>query len=125
MNIRCIAIDDNQQSLNVLEDSIKSFQQIDLVEKFSTPLQAFDFLMKHKIEFVFMSAEFKNAFGHQELSQLEHKPLLVMTETGWAGNAFGGFNAIDVDYVLNPGDYLDFLQAISTMYQLKSHLSTD
>jgi DNA-binding NarL/FixJ family response regulator len=124
MNISCVVLDDNQQSLNVLEDSIKSFQQIDLVGKFSTSLQLFDFLIDHKIDFVFMSFGFKNSFGQQALSKFKHKPLLVMIETG-DENAFEGFNATNADYVLNSIDYADFLQAISTMYQLKSHQSSD
>ena len=117
MKIRCVAIDKNPQSLNVLEDSIKQFQYLDLVEEFTAPLQALKFLKEHKINFVCMSVEFKDSFGQQVISKLAHNPLLVMTETDCARNTFGGFNATNVDYVLNPTDYADFFRAITSMRQ--------
>ena len=119
MDVSCVVIDANQQSIGVLNESIKQFNQIDLVAKFDNALKAFDFLTEHKIDFVFIALEFKNVFKHQIISKLEHKPLLVMTETG-AENSYTGFNATNADYVLNSLDYADFFHAITTMRQSNS-----
>lgn len=43
MDVSCVVIDANQQSIGVLNESIKQFNQIDLVAKFDNALKAFDF----------------------------------------------------------------------------------
>lgn len=114
MKISCVVIDTNQQSVCVLEESIKQFNQIDLVASFDNPLPAIDFLMEHKIHFVFMAPEYKNAFDHQVISKLESKPLFIITDTN-SENEIGSLFSNNASYVLNPLAYADFFQAIMSV----------
>ena len=116
MEISCIVIDANQQSVCMLEESIKQFNQIDLVASFDNPLLAIDFLMEHKIHFVFMAPEFKNAFDHQVISKLENKPLLTITDTN-SESEIGSLFSNNASYVLNPLAYADFFQTITSLRQ--------
>ena len=119
MSICCVVVDADRQSICLLDDSIKQFNQIDLVAKFDNPLKASTFLTEHNVDFVFIAPEFKNAFIQQAISKFKNKPLFVMTETG-AENDHRGLNATEADYVLNPLGYADFFQAITAMRQSNS-----
>jgi len=120
MKINCVVIDANQQSVCVLNDYIKPYEnQIDLIAKFDKLLLAFDFIKEHKIDFVFIASEFKDTLGSQTVSKLENKPLFIITDTDSEGGT-GGLFSNNADYILTPAEYPDFFQAISSMRKSNS-----
>jgi len=121
MKINCVVIDANQQSVCVLNDYIKPYEnQIDLIAKFDKPLLAFDFIKEHKIDFVFIASEFKDTLGSQTVSKLENKPLFIITSAD-SECGTGGLFSNRADYILTPAEYSDFFQAITTLRQLRTH----
>ena len=112
MNINCVVIDANQQSVCVLLEAIKQFKQVNVVATFDNPVQAFDCIAGQKIDFVFLAPEFKNEFEYQTISKLENKPLLVITDTeGATDNLF----SVNASYILNPHNYFGFFQSICSL----------
>ena len=120
MKINCVVIDANQQSVCVLSDCIKLYEnQVDLVAKFDNPLLAFDFIKEHKIDFVFVASEFNDTLGSQTVSKLENKPLFIITNTDSACET-GGLFSNNADCILTPAEYPDFFEAISSMRKSNS-----
>ncbi|MEI7503407.1 MAG: hypothetical protein WCJ61_08980 [Paludibacter sp.] len=115
MKISCVVIDANQQSVCVLSDCIKLYEnQVNLVAKFDKPLLAFDFIKEHKIDFVFVASEFKDSLGSQTVSKLANKPLFIITDTDSEAGSYFSNNA---NYILNPIEYAGFFQAITSLRQ--------
>lgn len=104
MNIRCVAIEENQQ---ILEESVKEFSNIDLVNVFSNPTQAIDFLPTDRIDFLFVAEKYRNDFGYSVLSNLKNKPLLIITSTS-NDTSFSTFDTFNNETILNPACFSSF-----------------
>ena len=54
MTIKCIIIDDEPLAINVIEDHLKNFDNIEIVATFNNPLKAYSILEQEKIDVVFL-----------------------------------------------------------------------
>jgi len=112
MIIKCVAIDDEPLALGILEDYIKQTPILELVEKFTKPVQAFNYLTEHEVDLIFVDIQMPDLSGIEMVSKLKNKPLLIFT-TAYSQYALEGFKADAIDYLLKPIDYSDFLKAIN------------
>lgn len=117
MNIRCVAIDDEPLALKLLEDYIRQTPFLELVEKFTNPVKAFNYLSENEIDLLFIDIQMPDLSGLDIVSKLNHKPVLIFT-TAYSEYAMEGFKADAIDYLLKPIDYPDFLKAVSKAKEL-------
>jgi DNA-binding LytR/AlgR family response regulator len=112
MILRCVAIDDEPLAIKVIEDYIKQTPFLELVEKFTNPVKAFNYLNENDsdIDLIFVDIQMPDISGLDVVSKLRNKPLLIFT-TAFSEYALDGFKADAVDYLLKPIDYPDFLKA--------------
>lgn len=53
MKIKCILIDDEPFALNILEDDLLSFDNLEIVQKFNAPNDVSDFLKDQPVDLIF------------------------------------------------------------------------
>jgi DNA-binding LytR/AlgR family response regulator len=112
MIIKCVAIDDEPLALNLLTDYIKQTPFLVLIEKFTNPVKAFNYLCENETDLLFVDIQMPDLSGLDIVSKLKNKPLLIFT-TAYSEYAMEGFKADAIDYLLKPIDYPDFLKAVN------------
>ena len=111
-NIKCVIIDDEPLALNVLEGYIKQTPFLELAEKFTNPVKAFNYLNDNEADLIFVDIQMPDLSGLDIVAKLRNKPSLIFT-TAYSEYAMEGFRADAIDYLLKPIDYPDFLKAVN------------
>lgn len=101
MKITCILIDDEPFALDILEDDLLAFENIEVVEKFVSPSEALDFLAEHPVDLIFTDIQMPEQLGTQLVRSIENPPLIIFT-TAYHQFAVEGFELNAVDYLMKP-----------------------
>lgn len=101
MKIKCILIDDEPFALNILEDDLLGFDNIEILHKFNAPTDVNDFLKNHPVDLIFLDIQMPEKLGTQFIRELEEPPLFIFT-TAYHQYAVEGFELNAVDYLLKP-----------------------
>lgn len=116
MKIRCIIIDDELLAVNVIENHLKNFDYIEVVEIFNNPLKAFNVLENEKIDLIFLDINMPQMTGFAFIENLNYKPLIVFT-TAYREFAVKSFELNILDYLVKPIPFNRFLKTINKVYQ--------
>lgn len=108
--IRCVAIDDEPLALNVIENYISQTPDLELLQRFTNPVKALQFLSQNEVDLLFVDIQMPDLTGLDLISTLKSKPVLIFT-TAYSEYAIEGFKADAIDYLLKPIDYPDFERA--------------
>lgn len=101
MNIKCILIDDEPFALNILEDDLLDFENVEVLEKFNSPIDVPDFLQKQHVDLIFSDIQIPEMLGTQFVRNLKNPPLVIFT-TAFHQYAVEGFELNAVDYLMKP-----------------------
>lgn len=101
MKIKCILIDDEPFALNILEDDLLDFSNVEVLEKFNSPVDVPDFLKKHDVNLIFSDIQMPEMLGTQFIRNLENPPLVIFT-TAYHQYALEGFELNAIDYLMKP-----------------------
>jgi two-component system, LytTR family, response regulator LytT len=112
MTIKCVAIDDEPLALKVIEDYIKQTPFLELSQKFTNSVKAFNYLSENDTDLIFVDIQMPDLSGLEIVTNLINKPVLIFT-TAYSEYALEGFKADAIDYLLKPIDYPDFLKAVN------------
>lgn len=120
--LRCIAIDDEDLALELLEDYIRKIGYLELVASFDNAIDAVNILQQQQIDLVFVDIQMPGLTGLQFIRSLQEKPMFILV-TAYGQYALEGFTLNVVDYLLKPVPFDRFLQACNKareLYQLRS-----
>lgn len=118
--LKCIAIDDEELALELLEDNISKIPYLKLAGKFSNPLKAIQFLQEENIDIVFLDIQMPGLSGLKFVKSLPQKCMYIFI-TAYEKYALEGYHLNVVDYLLKPVALERFVQACNKALEL-SHL---
>lgn len=116
MKIKCVIIDDEPLAINVIENHLKNFDHIEVVETFNNPLKAYNILQQEKIDVIFLDINMPQMTGFSFIENLNHKPLIVIT-TAYREYAVKSFELNVLDYLVKPIPFNRFLKTMNKVYQ--------
>ena len=116
MKIKCVIIDDEPLAIQVIEDHLKNFDNIEVSGTFNNPLKAYGILEQEKIDVIFLDINMPQMSGFAFIDNLNHKPLIVIT-TAYREYAVKSFELNVLDYLVKPIPFNRFLKTINKVYQ--------
>ncbi len=111
MQIKTIIIDDEDLALDLLEDYISKIEVLDLIGRFNDPVKGYNFLLKEKVDLLFIDLNMPQLGGLEFIASLEHRPEIIIT-TAYREFAVEGFELKVLDYLVKPIPFNRFIQAV-------------
>jgi two-component system, LytTR family, response regulator len=104
--VKCIVIDDQKDAIELLTHHIGNRNDLQLLETFTNPLKALEFLETNKVDLIFVDVQMPNLNGIEFIETLRDKygsklPHFMLT-TGFDEYALPGFEQGVADYLLKP-----------------------
>ncbi|MBL87245.1 MAG: DNA-binding response regulator [Winogradskyella sp.] len=111
--LKTILIDDESKALDSLAWELENFcDQIEVLDKFTEPNKALDFIKHNHIDCIFLDIEMPTMDGFQFLNKIESKDFAVIITTAYDEYAIKAIKAQAIDYLLKPVDIDDLTIAI-------------
>lgn len=120
--LRCIAIDDEELALELLQDNIRKVPYLQLVGAYNNPLEALKALQEEKIDLVFLDIQMPGLTGLQFIKSVPQQCMFILI-TAYEKFALEGFNLNVVDYLVKPVELSRFIQACNkakALHELKT-----
>ncbi|HLL44062.1 MAG TPA: response regulator, partial [Segetibacter sp.] len=94
--LRCIAIDDEELALELLEDNIKKVPFLQLVATCDNAIEALNIIQSEKVDLVFLDIQMPGLTGLQFIQSLAIKPRFILV-TAYEKYALEGYylNVVD------------------------------
>lgn len=114
--IRTLLVDDECLALNLLEEHLRQFDDIEVVAKARLPLQALEILGREPVDLLFLDIQMPQLRGTDLLGSLARRPVTIFT-TAYSEHAVEAFGLDAVDYLLKPYSFARLLQALNKARQ--------
>lgn len=108
--IRCIAVDDSPNALEVIRIHASRVPFLDFVGSFRSPMEALAFLGANDVDLIFLDVSMPEIQG-TELARLVPEGVMVVFTTAYPEYAVEGFELDAVDYLCKPIEFKRFLRA--------------
>jgi DNA-binding LytR/AlgR family response regulator len=110
--IRCIAIDDEGSSLDLLVDNIRQVPALELVGQCKNAISAMELLKREQVDLLFLDIEMPQIDGLSFLRSLPSRPMVVFI-TAYRHYAAEGYDLDVLDYLVKPVAFDRFLKAVN------------
>ncbi|MCF0052954.1 response regulator transcription factor [Dyadobacter chenwenxiniae] len=115
MKIKAILVDDEPHAIEVLDNYLRNFSEIEIVARCQDAIQAFQVLQQQKVDLMFLDVKMPGLTGTELLRSLKTPPKVVFT-TAYQDYAVEGFDLNAVDYLLKPIPFERFLRAMDKVF---------
>lgn len=99
--INCLIVDDEPLAQDILEGYINSKEDLSLVKKCSTAVEAFEILHQQQIDLMFLDIKMPGLNGIDFLKSLKNPPAVVFT-TAFSEYGATSYELEAIDYLLKP-----------------------
>ena len=107
----CIIVEDEPLARSLMENYIQKVPYLQLVQSFSDPLKALEFLRENTVDILFSDIQMPEITGIALLKILQKKPLIILT-TAYSEYAIEGYELDVLDYLLKPITFERFLKSV-------------
>ena len=111
MSIKCLIVDDEPLSLDVLEKYISDVPGLELAGKCLNAFEAIEKLQEIQIDILFLDINMPKLSGINMVKTIPHLPEVIFT-TAYPEYAVEGFELEVLDYLVKPISFERFLKAI-------------
>jgi DNA-binding LytR/AlgR family response regulator len=108
--MRCIIVDDDKISRELVQDYVADTEGLELLGAFPSAIEANNFLSKNHVDLIFLDVEMPKMTGLELLKSLDEKPLIILI-TSKEKYAIEAFEYEVLDYLLKPVEYARFVKA--------------
>lgn len=115
--LRCIAIDDEELALELLEDNIRKVPYLQLAAACNNPLEAIRILQEQPIDLVFLDIQMPGLTGLQFIQSSPAACMFILI-TAYEKYALEGYNLNVVDYLVKPVALDRFIKACNKALDL-------
>ena len=115
--LRCIAIDDEELALELLEDNIKKVPYLQLVATCSNAFEAMKVFQEHPVDLVFTDIQMPGLTGLQFIQSVPQSCMFILV-TAYEKYALEGFNLNVIDYLVKPVALDRFIKACNKAWEL-------
>jgi DNA-binding LytR/AlgR family response regulator len=122
MKIRTLIVDDEPHAIEVIENYLGNFSEMEVLGKCNDAIQAFQTLQHRPVDLMFLDIKMPGLLGTDFLKSLKNPPKVIFT-TAYSEFALQGFELNAVDYLLKPISFERFLRAMDKVYQLNDSKS--
>src|ERR1700678_2848644 len=98
MQIKCIAVDDEPPALELIEEYVSRFSELNLLQKFDDAVSAVEFLRAQPVDLLFIDINMPDITGIELVKTLEEKPMVIFT-TAYKKFAYEGFELEAIGYL--------------------------
>lgn len=119
MKIQCLIIDDEQLARNMLEAYAARIPDLEVVAKCKSAANALPYLIKNKIDLLFLDIQMPGMTGIDFLRQMQEPPKVIFT-TAYSDYALESYELKVVDYLLKPIGFDRFEKAVDNAKQVLS-----
>lgn len=112
MKLRCLVIDDEPLSQEVMTDFVAACPELELVAVHNDALEAAESLKKENIHLLFLDINMPKLSGIGFVKTLKEPPLFIFV-TAYPEYAVEGFEVDAVDYLLKPVSFERFRLAVN------------
>ena len=118
MNITAISIDDEPGAHAVIEHHASKIEELDLIETFTSPVKALDYLRDHDVDLLFLDINMPDIDGMTLLKTLKNPPDVIFT-TAYDEYAVESYDFQASGYLLKPIGFPKFYQAVMRVLDQK------
>lgn len=119
MDVRCVIIDDEPLSINVLEGYLNRIPNVEVVATFTSALPVISYLKEQPVDFILLDIEMPNLTGIEFIKSLNDPPLVIIVSAN-KDYAIEGYELNVVDYVLKPLTLERLLKAVNKIFDAVS-----
>ena len=116
--LRCIAIDDEELALELLEDNIKKVPYLQLVAACGNAIEALQILQEEKVDLVFLDIQMPGKTGLEVVREIGVDAMPPVIFTTAYDHALAAFDLAATDYLVKPFDDERFEKAFRRARQL-------
>jgi len=110
--MKCIIVDDEPLAREGLENMLAGINSVELLDSFSSPIEANHYLQNNTVELMFLDIEMASLNGLEFAKSLVYKPLIIFI-TAYPQYALESFDVDALDYLVKPVRIERLLRAIN------------